>query len=108
MPSALRSRLVLAPMLAFVLGLAGTSGLTLWAAEGKSGRKAEKSAPKAKAEPAAPAPAGGALSLKVDAKPINRDAAERVSYSSVVRRTAGSVVYVYSSKVARAPELPPI
>ena len=54
MPSALRSRLVLAPLLAFVLGLAGTSGLTLWAAEGKSGRKAEKSAPKAKAAPAAP------------------------------------------------------
>ncbi|MFM9092836.1 MAG: hypothetical protein ACKOUK_13990, partial [Verrucomicrobiota bacterium] len=70
MPSALRSRLVLAPLLAFALGLAGTSGLTLWADEGKSGRKAEKSAPKAQAEAAAPAPAGGQLSLKVDAKPI--------------------------------------
>jgi len=107
MPSALCSRLVLAPLLAFALGLAGTSGLTLWAAEGKSGRKAEKSAPKAKAQPVAPAPASGKLSLKVDAKPINRDATERVSYSAVVRRTAGSVVYVYSSKVTRTPEFPP-
>ncbi len=106
MPSVLRSRLVLAPLLAFVLGLAGTSGLSLWAAEGRSGRKAEKSAAKGKAEAPA-APAGAPLSLKVDAKPINRDAPERVSYSAVVRRTAGSVVYVYSSKVVRSPELPP-
>ena len=107
MLSAFRPRLVLAPLLAFVLGLAGTSGLTLWAAEGKSGRKAEKSAAKGKEETPKPAPAGGTLSLKVDAKPINREAAERVSYSAVVRRTAGSVVYVYSSKVVRTPELPP-
>ena len=106
MSSALRSRLVLAPLLAFVVGLSGTSGLTLWAAEGRSGRKAEKSAAKGKAEAPA-APAGAPLSLKVDAKPINRDAPERVSYSAVVRRTAGSVVYVYSSKVVRTPELPP-
>ena len=107
MPSVLRSRLVLAPLLAFFLGLAGTSGLTLWAAEAKTSRKADKSAAKGKAETPPPAPAGGALTLKVDAKPINREAAERVSYSAVVRRTAGSVVYVYSSKVVRTPELPP-
>jgi len=32
------------------------------------------------------------LKLQTDAKPINRDAAERVSYSRVVKKTAPSVV----------------
>ena len=39
----------LLPLLAFLLAFGGTSGLTLWAAEGKSGRKGErKAAPEAK------------------------------------------------------------
>ena len=45
------------------------------------------------------------LTLKTDSRPINRDAADRVSYSSVVKRTAASVVYVYSSKTVRAPDM---
>jgi serine protease Do len=40
--------------------------------------------------------------FSLDAKPINRDATERVSYSSVVKKTAPSVVYVFSSKKIRA------
>ena len=40
--------------------------------------------------------------FQLDAKPLNRDATERVSYSSVVKKTAPSVVYVFSSKKVRA------
>jgi serine protease Do len=91
------------PALAFLFAFVSSTGLTLWAAEAKSTRKADRKA--------APAVEAGAeekrapLSLQIDAKPINRDAAERVSYSSVVKRTAASVVYVYSSKTVRAPDM---
>ncbi len=40
--------------------------------------------------------------FQLDAKAINRDAAERVSYSSIVKKTAPSVVYVFTSKKVRA------
>lgn len=100
----------LLPLLAFLLAFGGTAGLTLWSAEGKTGRKGErKAAAEAKgkssetATEAKPAP----LALKIDSRPINREAADRVSYSSVVKRTAASVVYVYSSKTVRAPDLSP-
>ena len=42
------------------------------------------------------------LKLQVDAKSINRDAADRVSYSNIVKKTAPSVVYVFSTKKVRA------
>jgi serine protease Do len=42
------------------------------------------------------------LKLSLDAKPIDRDAADRVSYSAVVKKTAPSVVYVFSTKNAPA------
>ncbi|MBI5766638.1 MAG: Do family serine endopeptidase [Verrucomicrobia bacterium] len=42
------------------------------------------------------------LKLSVDAKPIDRTTAERVSYSPIVKKTAPSVVYVFSSKKAPA------
>jgi serine protease Do len=42
------------------------------------------------------------LVLKSDAKAVNRDAADRVSYSAVVKKTAPSVVNVFSSKKARS------
>jgi serine protease Do len=100
----------LLPLLAFLLAFGGTAGVTLWSAEGKTGRKGErKAAAEAKgkssetATEAKPAP----LALKIDSRPINREAADRVSYSSVVKRTAASVVYVYSSKTVRAPDLSP-
>jgi serine protease Do len=41
------------------------------------------------------------LKLQLDAKPIDRDTCERVSYASVVKKTAPSVVYVFSSKKVR-------
>ena len=45
-----------------------------------------------------------ALTLKSDAKAINRDATDRVSYSGIVKKTAPSVVYVFSSKKVKMPE----
>ncbi len=48
---------------------------------------------------AAPAAAKRApLKVTVDRKPINRDAPDRVSYAPVIKKTAASVVYVYSTK----------
>ncbi len=108
MKSSLLSRAAL-PLLAFFIAFAGTSGLTLWAAESKAGRKADRKAPAAKTPPAVErtdekrAP----LSLKTDSKPIDREAPDRISYASVVKRTAASVVYVYSSKTVRGQDLAP-
>src|SRR5439155_25469886 len=45
------------------------------------------------------------LKINVDTRPINRDAFERVSYASIVKRTAASVVYVYSSKTVKGQDL---
>src|SRR5262249_39504404 len=45
------------------------------------------------------------LKISVDTKPINRDAADRVSYAPIVKRTASSVVYVHSSKTVRGQDL---
>jgi serine protease Do len=42
------------------------------------------------------------LVLKADAKAVNREAADRVSYAAVVKKTAPSVVNVFSSKKVRA------
>jgi len=47
------------------------------------------------------APERTPLKLQTDTRPINRDAAERVSYAAVVKKTAASVVYVYSTKKVR-------
>src|SRR6185436_15470683 len=47
------------------------------------------------------------LKISVDTKPINRDAPDRVSYAPVIKRTASSVVYVYSSKTVRGRDLTP-
>ncbi len=38
------------------------------------------------------------MKLQLDAKPIDRDTANRVSFSPIVKKTAPSVVYVFSSK----------
>jgi serine protease Do len=46
----------------------------------------------------APVPARPPLKLNVDRKPINRDGADRVSYAPIVRKTAASVAYVYSTR----------
>lgn len=46
-------------------------------------------------------PAKPPMKLQLDAKPIDRDTANRVSFSPVVKKTAPSVVYVFSSKKVR-------
>jgi serine protease Do len=47
------------------------------------------------------------LKLQLDTKPINRDAPDRVSYAPVVKKTAASVVFVYSTKTIQRPDLTP-
>lgn len=108
MKSSLLSR-AMGPAMAFLVAFAATSGLTLWAAESR-GTRAERKSPGTKAEkPAAAAEKSdekrAPLSLQIDTKPINRDAADRISYAPIVKRTAASVVYVFSSKTVRAPDM---
>jgi serine protease Do len=47
------------------------------------------------------------LKLAIDRKPINRDAPDRVSYAPIVKKTAGSVVFVYSTKTVKGQDLTP-
>ncbi len=47
------------------------------------------------------------LQLKIDPKSIDRNAADRVSYAPIVEKTAGSVVFVYSTKEVRPQEMAP-
>ena len=75
-----------APFLrASLLGVAVLLGAVVWAAD-KTEKTETRPAPK----------------FQVDAKPINRDANERVSYAPIVKKTAPSVVYVFSTKKVRA------
>jgi serine protease Do len=89
---------------AFVATFAGTAGLTVYAADAKAEKKSRQ---------AATAPAAKQtekrvqLKLNVDRKPINRDAPDRISYAPIIKRTAASVVYVYSSKTVRAQDMYP-
>jgi serine protease Do len=98
-----------------ILVLTIGAGLTLRGADPKSPAAEKKSAPaknKAAAEKkndgdkkSAEAKAKGApLKLTFDSKPINRESSDRVSYAPIVKRTAASVVYVYSSKRVRTPD----
>jgi serine protease Do len=57
-------------------------------------------------EKAAP-PKRAPLKLAIDRKPINRDAPDRVSYAPVIKKTAASVVYVYSTKKVQISNLAP-
>jgi serine protease Do len=47
------------------------------------------------------------LKLAIDQKSIDRRAPAPVSYAPIVDRTANSVVYVYSTKEVKRPDLPP-
>ena len=53
----------------------------------------------------APAAPRAPLKVQADAKPINRDAADRVSYASIVKKTAPSVVYLSSTKKVKGPDM---
>lgn len=70
----------------------------------KSARSPSSSLTPSATDKSAPRPP---LKLQVDTRPINRDAPDRVSYAPVVRRTAASVVYVYSSRRVRTPDMSP-
>ncbi len=93
--------------LVFLFTCVGTTGLTVWAADVKPGKAKKAAAEKSAVEksPAAFEAPGTPLTIKIDGKAINRDAPDRVSYAHIVKRTAASVVYVFSSKTVRAPDL---
>ena len=108
MKSQFRLRFLFSAIVAFA-----SAGLVLQAAEARSPAKkspAAQAAPKSKADPAGdekPAEKRAPLKLAVDTKPINRDAADRVSYAPIIKKTAASVVYVHSSKTVRGQDLSP-
>jgi serine protease Do len=93
--------------LAFALAFAGTAGLTLWGADAKSGKANKSSKTPSAAKSTVADEKRPPLKLNVDRKPINRDAPDRVSYAPVIKRTAASVVYVYSTKTVRGQDLSP-
>lgn len=91
--------------LIFAVTCAGTAGISVWAADTKTS-KSTKPAKTEATEKAVPADdKRPPLKISVDRKSINRDAADRVSYAPIVKRTAASVVYVYSSKTVRGQDL---
>ena len=102
------SRVVL-PLVAFAVAFGASAGLTVWAADSKAPTKAPKSGKPAKSadaeKNAVVAGERAPLKLNVDTKPINRDAADRISYSHIVKRTSASVVYVYSSKTVKGQDM---
>jgi serine protease Do len=51
-------------------------------------------------------PAHPPLKFQADSKPIDRNAAEPVSYAGIVKKAAPSVVYISTSKTLRQPALP--
>ena len=107
----------LLPTLSFVIAFAGTAGVALSAADTKTDRRTPKKAPAAETRKSAADKAGSAtakadekrppLKINVDTKPIDRNAADRVSYAPIIKRTASSVVYVHSSKTVRGQDLTP-
>ena len=54
--------------------------------------------PALRAEEKSKTPERTPLTLKADPKAINRDTPERISYAAIVKKTAPSVVYVFTSK----------
>lgn len=95
-------------IVAFAVACGGTFGLTLWAADSKAPAKKDKAGKTVAAEKPKPADdKRPPLHLNVDNKPINRDAADRVSYAPIVKRTSASVVYVYSSRKVKAQDISP-
>jgi serine protease Do len=77
-PNQVLSRFRLIPLAAALLSF---GGLALWAAEKPAARPS--------------------LKLEVDTRPIDRNAPARISYAAVAKKTAPSVVYVFSSKKIR-------
>ncbi len=80
-------------------------------ADEKRSTRTEPATPRDPAEKSDPAPkkpvSRSPLKLQVDSRQINREAPDRVSYAPVIRKTAASVVYVYSNKKVQGPDLTP-
>jgi len=67
-----------------MLALIAAGGMALWAADKPAARPL--------------------LKLQVDTKPVNRSDSIRVSYSSVVKKAAPGVVYVFTSQKVKRPD----
>src|SRR5688572_15309966 len=104
MKSSLRLAL---PLVAFLIALLTAAGITLWAADSKSAGKGKAGKSNKTAVAAPSAEDRPPLKISVDRKPIDRNAYDRVSYAPVIKRTASSVVYVYSSKKVKATDMYP-
>jgi serine protease Do len=96
------------PVLSFVVAFTGTAVLTLSGADSKAPAAQKKTpAPNSSVADVKTDEKRPPLRINVDRKQINRDAADRVSYAPVIKRTAASVVYVYSTKTVRGQDLSP-
>src|SRR5688500_11582076 len=100
------------PLLLLILFLSlacgGTAGLSVWAADSKTPAAKSKKGSRAEAQKVVPSDdKRPPLKITIDRKPINRDAPDRVSYAPIVKRTAASVVYVYSTKTVRGQDMSP-
>ncbi|MGH7943435.1 MAG: Do family serine endopeptidase [Opitutaceae bacterium] len=94
--------------LVLALACAGTAGFTVWAADSKAPAAKSKKGGKAEAQRVVSGDdKRPPLKITVDRKPINRDAPDRVSYAPIIKRTAASVVYVYSTKTVPGQDLSP-
>jgi serine protease Do len=88
---------------------AGTAGISVWAADSKAPAAKSKKSGKAETQKAVTTDdKRPPLKISVDRKSINRDAPDRVSYAPIVKRTAASVVYVYSSRTVRGQDMSPL
>ncbi len=96
-----------------MLALAIGATFSLYAGDAKApaSERPSKSVPaKSKSKTPSTAPSSEQrvpLRISVDSKPIDRERADRVSYAPIIKRTASSVVYVYSSKRVRGRDLSP-
>ncbi|HVS53143.1 MAG TPA: Do family serine endopeptidase [Opitutaceae bacterium] len=91
----------LRPLFSFILLVAALGA----GFESRASDAAKESKDAREAKPAAPrAP----LKINVDRHPINREAADRISYAPIVKKTSASVVYVYSTKKVRGQDLSPL
>ncbi|HVU35087.1 MAG TPA: Do family serine endopeptidase [Opitutaceae bacterium] len=86
-----------------LLALATGPALRASDAPPPGGKTADPSSTVATDKPAAHPP----LKLQFDSHPIDRNAPDHVSYANIIKKTAASVVFVYSSKKVRGQDISP-
>jgi serine protease Do len=106
MKTSLLLRMILLPA---VVALT-TAGVVLTAADVRSEKKKaptsqSSSVKKPSDEKAADLTAKTPLTIAFDSTPIDRNGSDRVSYASIVKQTAASVVYVHSSKTVKGRDM---